>query len=270
MSREYNRIVILAFMKITMIGAGNVATQLALALKKAGHTLVQIYNRSSEAGTELARTVGAEFTTDMQTLLPADIYIVAVKDDAIEERAKLLTAGTAVVTHTSGTKSLSLLKNCGDNYGIFYPLQTMTKQSKVDFKNVPVLIEGSNAETNQVLEGLARSISQNVHRVDEEQRQWIHIAAVFANNFTNHLFGISEGIMLSHSLSFEILKPLIMQSIANVELYSPARIQTGPAARGDMQTIEKHLLLLGDDHRLQQIYRILTESILASANQNHT
>ena len=256
-------------MKISIIGAGNVATNLALAFKKAGHEIVQIYNRSDDAGQELARTLAASFTSDINQLSDADIYLLAVKDDAIEERATQLKVNGKIVAHTSGTKSKNLLASSSENFGIFYPLQTMKKSSKVDFKSVPVLIEGSNEATAAVLEMLAKTISQNVHKVDEAQRQWIHVAAVFANNFTNHLFSISENMLVNRGLSFEILKPLIFSFIQNLQTSSPSEIQTGPAVRGDNKTIEQHLLLLADDTHLQKIYEILTDSILASASQNH-
>jgi predicted short-subunit dehydrogenase-like oxidoreductase (DUF2520 family) len=256
-------------MKISIIGAGNVATNLALALKKAGHEIVQVYNRSDDAGKELAHTVAASFTSNAADLLDADVYLVAVKDDVIAEIAEHLKLADKIVAHTSGTNSKDLLARASSSYGIFYPLQTMKKNSKVDFKSVPVLVEGNDETTVATLEALAKTISQNVHRVDEEQRKWIHVAAVFANNFTNHLYSVSESILLGHGLPFDILKPLIYRSIENLQQNSPAELQTGPAARGDMQTIEKHLMLLGDDVRLQKIYEILTQSIIASATQNH-
>jgi predicted short-subunit dehydrogenase-like oxidoreductase (DUF2520 family) len=256
-------------MKISIIGAGNVATNLALALKKAGHEIVQVYNRSDDAGKELAHTVAASFTSNAADLLDADVYLVAVKDDVIAEIAEHLKLADKIVAHTSGTNSKDLLATASSAYGIFYPLQTMKKNSKVDFKSVPLLVEGSDDATVATLEALAKTISQNVHRVDEEQRKWIHVAAVFANNFTNHLYSVSESILLGQGLPFDILKPLIYRSIENLQQNSPAELQTGPAARGDMQTIEKHLMLLGDDIRLQKIYEILTQSIIASATQNH-
>jgi len=256
-------------MKISIIGAGNVATNLALAFKKAGHEIVQIYNRSDDAGKELARTVAATFTSDASEILDADVYILAVKDDVIAEIAEQLKLHYKIVVHTSGTNSKDLLATSSSNFGIFYPLQTMKKNSKVDFKNVPILVEGNNQATVLKLEALAKTISQNVHRVDEEQRKWIHVAAVFANNFTNHLYTVSESILLGHGLPFDILKPLIYRSIENMQHNSPAELQTGPAVRGDMQTIEKHLMLLGDDARLKKIYEILTQSIIATATQNH-
>ena len=251
-------------MKITILGAGNVATQLALVFKKAGHEIVQVYNRSDDAGIELAKTVGASFTSDLNRLKNADVFIVAVKDDAIARVAILLQANNAVVAHTSGTKSKDVLSSSSDNFGIFYPLQTLTKSGKVDFKNVPLLIEGSSETTTAKLETLAKSISKNVHRVDEQQRQWIHVAAVFANNFTNHLYGISGEILKEHGLPTDILTPLIFSAIENLAHHSPKEVQTGPAARNDANTIQQHIMLLGDDTRLQKIYQVLTESIMAS------
>ncbi len=257
-------------MKITILGAGNVATQLALVLKKSGHQIVQIYNRTDEAGLELAKVVGAEFTSKFEELTEAEIYLVAIKDDAIADLGARFKSNDGIVAHTSGSKSKDLLQNTSANYGIFYPLQTMTKSSKVDFKTVPLLIEGSNKQTTAKLEELAKTISKNVHLVDEQQRQWIHVAAVFANNFTNHLFGISEQLMLAQGLQFEILKPLIFNFIQSLETHSPSEIQTGPAIRGDLQTIEKHMQLLGDDTRLQKVYQVLSESIIEQASKLNT
>ncbi len=251
-------------MKVSILGAGNVATQLALVLKKAGHQIIQIYNRSDDAGKELAKTVAASFTSDLKTLTGADIYIVAVKDDAIAEIAAGFEIGDKIVAHTSGTKTKNLLENSSSNFGIFYPLQTLTKSAKVDFKNVPLLIEGNNDKTSEKLEELAQSISQKVYQIDEQQRQWVHVAAVFANNFTNHLFTISESILNEHGMKLDILKPLIFRFIESLEKHSPAEIQTGPAARKDFQIIEKHVQLLGNDARLQNIYLILTDSIISS------
>lgn len=252
-------------MKISILGAGNVATQLALALRKAGHTIVEVYNRSDDAGQELAKAVGALFTSNVRGLQDADVYIVAVKDDAIANLASQLALNGKIVAHTSGTKTSELLKFASESYGVFYPLQTMNKLLKVDFTMVPMLVEGSNAETVDTLQRLANTISKKVHVVDEEQRQWIHVAAVFANNFTNHLYGISERLLLAHGLQFDILKPLITRSIENMQQFSPSQLQTGPAARRDMQVIDKHLQLLSDEKRLQEVYRILTDSIISSA-----
>lgn len=252
-------------MKVSIIGAGNVATQLALALRRAGHTIVQIGNRSNDAGQELAKTVGATFTANLRDLEAADVYLVAVKDDAIADVSSQLQLDGKVVAHTSGTKTKDILSFTSSDFGVFYPLQTMTKFAKVDFSGIPILIEGSNEMALTKLELLARSVSQNIHRVDEQQRQWVHIAAVFANNFTNHMYVVAEKLLLDHNLPFTILQPLIQRSIENLNKFSPSELQTGPATRGDSLTIEKHIELLADDTRLQKIYEILTQSIMASS-----
>ncbi len=249
-------------MKITLLGAGNVATQLALGLRKAGHHIVQIYNRSNEAGEELAHTVGASFTSNTKKLEDADVYLIAVKDDSIADVASQLKVNDKIVAHTSGTKKKELLSFSSSNFGIFYPLQTMTKLSKVDFTEVPMLIEGNDEKTLAVLEELAASISKRIHRVDEQQRQWIHVAAVFANNFTNHIYSLSEHLLAEHDLPFEIVKPLIFKAVDSLHHYSPSELQTGPAVRGDRLTVEHHLRLLAREPRLQKIYQMLTESIV--------
>lgn len=254
-------------MNVILLGAGNVATQLALALRKAGHTIVQVYNRSGEAGEELAKTVGASFTSDARQLLNADVYLIAVKDDAIADLASQLKLENKVVAHTSGSKTKELLSFSSSNYGIFYPLQTMTKLSKVDFTDVPVLLEANNEATLALLESLAGSISKNVYKLNEEQRQWIHVAAVFANNFSNHMFTLSQTLLQKHGLDFEILKPLILRSVENLRQYSPAQLQTGPAVRKDNLTIDKHLELLGEESHLQKLYREITDSIIRSRSE---
>ena len=247
-------------MKISIIGAGNGATQLALAFRKAGHEILQVFNRSQGAGKELAKTVGAVFISDIKQLDAADVFLIAVRDDVIADIASQIKVN-GVVAHTSGTKTLNLLKLSSANFGILYPLQTMTKNQKLDFSNVPILVDGNNSETKEQLIALAKSISKKVFEADEEQRQWIHVAAVFANNFTNHLYSLSEKILIEHDLSFEILKPLIAKTADNINHFSPSKIQTGPAKRGDKLVIEKHLQLLGDEERLKKVYEILTESI---------
>lgn len=254
-------------MEVIILGAGNVATQLALALRKAEHTIVQVYNRSGEAGDVLAKTVGASFTSDARQLLNADVYLIAVKDDAIADLASQLKLEQKVVAHTSGSKTKELLSFSSSNYGIFYPLQTMTKLSKVDFSDVPVLLEANNDSTLLILEELANSISRRVYNVGEEQRQWIHVAAVFANNFSNHMFILSQTLLEKHGLDFEILKPLILRSVENLKQYSPSQLQTGPAVRKDKLTIDKHLELLTGEAELQKLYKEITDSIIRSRSE---
>ncbi len=245
------------------------ATRLGLALQQAGNSIVEIVSRDTVSGHELAdklNTVYTQFSSHYTS--SADVLLLCIKDDAIEAVSQLLGPQTSIVAHTSGFKSKAPLQNLGDNFGIFYPLQTMRKEVDMDFNKVPLMVEGSNEHTKQVLEQLAKTITEHVHVVDELQRQYIHVAAVFANNFTNQMLVLSESILSSHALEFNILRPLIHQSMENVMNYSPATLQTGPAARKDFLTIEAHLGLLGNDEKMQQVYRIITESILSNQLTN--
>jgi predicted short-subunit dehydrogenase-like oxidoreductase (DUF2520 family) len=256
-------------LKISIIGSGNVATRLGFALQHAGNDIVEIVSRNAESGKQLALLLNTDFVAFTSHYISnADILLLCVKDDAIEAISQLLLPQTAIIAHTSGFKSKMPLQALGDNFGIFYPLQTMRKEVDMDFSKVPVMIEGSNESTKHVLEEVAKGITVNVHVIEELQRQYIHVAAVFANNFTNQMLVLSESILNMHALEFDILRPLIHQSMENVMNYSPSALQTGPAVRKDFLTIEAHLLLLANDEKMQQVYRIITESILNNQLNN--
>ena len=175
--------------KVTLIGSGKTATALGKALMLTGHEIVQVWSRNEAHANELAGKLNATATTDLSTISDAaDIYIIAVKDDAIAEVANKLKIGNKIVAHTSGIKSKDLLTGVSENYGIFYPFVSMTKESVVDFKKALLMIEGSNEETITALSSLAHSISDNIKMVEERQRQSLNLAAVFALNITKHIF----------------------------------------------------------------------------------
>ena len=248
--------------KGTLIGSGKTATALGKALMLAGHEIVQVWSRNEAHANELAGKLNATATTNLSTISDAaDIYIIAVKDDAIAEVANKLKIGNKIVAHTSGIKSKDLLTGVSENYGIFYPFVSMTKESVVDFKKVLFMIEGSNEETITALSSLAHSISDNVKMVEESQRQSLHLAAVFAHNFTNHMYAISEKILGDKGLKFDDLRPLIAAHIANVQYLSPSTLQTGPAIRHDSTTIDTHLHLLDTNPEFKQLYLTMTEAI---------
>ena len=248
--------------KISLIGSGKTATALGKALKLAGHEFAQVWSRSEAGANELARKLHASPTTELSDIhLNADVYIIAVKDDAIEEVAGKLKIGNKIIAHTSGIKSKELLKSASPNYGIFYPFVSMTKESETDFKRALMMIEGSNEETAETLNALAKTISDNVKMVEENQRQSLHLAAVFAHNFTNHMYVMAEKILADKGLSFDELRPLIASHIANVQKLSPATLQTGPAIRHDSSTIERHLQLLDANNEFKQLYLTMTEAI---------
>ncbi|MCS6819239.1 MAG: DUF2520 domain-containing protein [Chitinophagales bacterium] len=250
-------------MNITFIGSGNVAWHLAHVLKKSGHKISQVIGRNQDAVSALSEEVGAAAVYSYEQIDDSsDIIFICVKDDAIECVASELPFTKAIVAHTSGFRSKEILSRCAEHYGVFYPLQTLKKGVPVSFKNIPMLIEGSDKNIEQKLTGLASEISDSVHTVTELQRQYIHVAAVFANNFTNHLYFMAEYLLSSRHISFDILRPLIAQTFENIKEHNPSSLQTGPAARRDFCTIEEHLKLLSSEEDMKKIYYILTESIL--------
>jgi predicted short-subunit dehydrogenase-like oxidoreductase (DUF2520 family) len=224
--------------KITLIGSGKTATALGKSLQAGGHKIMQVWSRREEAANELAKKIHAAPVTDLTAIhTDADIYIIAVKDDAIAEVAKQLRIGNKIVAHTSGIKSKDLLKTVGMNYGIFYPFVSMTKEADTDFTIALMMIEGSNDQTTEVLYSLAQTLSNNVKMVEERQRQSMHLAAVFAHNFTNHMYTIAEKILEEKGLKFDDLRPLIAAHIANLQKLPPSTLQTGPAIRHDSSTM---------------------------------
>ncbi len=242
-------------LNIVILGAGNVATHLSEALLNAGYSVLQLWKRG-------------------EILRDADLYFIAVSDDAIEEVSKLIPENKCF-THTSGSVELS-------RGGVFYPLQTFTKNIPVDWTDIPILIEeiqtdiGINAGIQNFvsLQTIAKNISTNVHFVTSEQRRQLHLAAVFACNFTNHLWAISEDLLNEKKMSFDLLKPLINQTVQKIQNHHPKDVQTGPAIRDDLKTLEKHQEILGWGTKCcaptgfcastLDIYNILTKSI-----QNH-
>ena len=248
--------------KITLIGAGNVATQLGTTLQKAGFEILQVYSRSDKAARTLAKKINAQPITDLKKLLPvASIYIIAVKDDAIAELAKQLHVNNQVVVHTSGSMEMSVLKGTSQNYGVFYPLQTFSKSKAVDFSNIPICIEASNKKTANTLKRFAKSISKSVQEINSAQRKTLHVAAVFACNFTNHMYAIADSLLTKSNISFDLLKPLIMETADKIKHQAPVLMQTGPAIRNDKKTMDAHLKLLSTDKQLRAIYKLISDHI---------
>ncbi len=254
--------------KITLIGAGNVATQLGLALINS-HTIVQIFSKHKSSAFTLATILKCDYTSSIKEInSESDIYIIAVNDDAIADVVKKLKLSNHLVVHTSGSVEMDLLKNVSKNYGVFYPLQTFSKNKKTNFKNIPLCLESSNTKTFKVLKTLASSISNNVQKINSDQRKTIHLAAVFACNFSNHLYNIASDILKSKKLSLDILQPLIEETANKVRNNSPAQMQTGPAIRGDQKTMKRHLQLLSENKPLQQVYKLMSKSIIDSGDKN--
>lgn len=249
--------------KIVILGSGNVATHLALNFQKAGHVVVQIFSKSLSNAEDLATRVNATYTNKLVDITTdADVYILAVKDYAIDDVILGLKLKNKVVAHTSGAVPLKGMEHISTNCGVFYPFQTFTKNVSVDMQTVPVFIEASNAHTEKILLQLAADISKISQVIKSEQRQMLHLAAVYVNNFTNHLFHIANTLLQKEKLPFEILYPLIKETVTKVGKLNPYDIQTGPARRDDWKTIDEHLHRLEKYDAFREVYLVLTESIM--------
>lgn len=248
---------------VVIIGAGNLATQLALALFEKGIQVKQVYSRKIESASELAGKVNAGFTNDLLQLLPeADLYIIAVKDSAIQEVLEnLQLKDDQLIVHTAGSVPMSVLEGFSTNYGVFYPLQTFSKTRKIDFSDIPICIEASHASTFLKLEKLGERLSNSVNQINSDERKTLHLAAVFVNNFVNHLYAVGADILHDKKLDFDLLKPLIRETAEKTDALHPIDAQTGPAKRNDQSTINAQLKMLHDRPEYQKIYSFVTESI---------
>jgi len=248
-------------MDIVIIGSGNVATVLAKKLKAAGHRILQVVGRNASAGSVLASALGVEFTQDWLTInKDAAIYLIAVNDKAIKEVAERLHVRGKIIVHTAAAVSKEILKTSGAHYGVFYPLQSLSKE-RTGTQEIPIHIDASDAETLNTLQELAASISKTVRQASDEERLKLHIAAVFCNNFTNYMYVMAEEYCRKENLDFNLLKPLIKETAEKAIGASPFKMQTGPAERNDESTIQKHLQILEPYPDLQQLYRFITGSI---------
>ncbi|RKS23241.1 putative short-subunit dehydrogenase-like oxidoreductase (DUF2520 family) [Flavobacterium endophyticum] len=247
--------------KATVIGSGNVAQHLIQAfLKSDTIELQQVFSRQKESVLHLVDD--SKIATNWQQLLESDIYIIAVSDSAIAEVSSNLPFKNRFVVHTSGGVPLEELDS-KNRRGVFYPLQTFTKDKEVDFSKIPICLESEVDDDYTTLEDLAEAIGAKHYLISSNQRKSLHVAAVFVNNFTNHLYQIGKEICAEHQLPFEILKPLIAETAEKVQHLSPLEAQTGPAKRNDQNTIQAHLALLTNNMQ-KEIYKILTQSIQQS------
>ena len=250
-------------MDIVLVGSGNVATHLGGALVGAGHRVKQVYSRTAAHAVALADTLDAEAITDLAAIdTHADIYILAVKDDAIAAVAEQL-PGTlqGVVVHTAGSVDIAVFDGYVAVHGVFYPLQTFSKAKLVDFATIPIAVEASDDTTLAVLETLAASISNRTFRCDSKQRLSLHVAAVFACNFTNHFYAIAARILEENRLDFDLIRPLILETAEKAMEHQPADVQTGPAVRHDVRTMAKHRELLKADPALSSLYELVSGRI---------
>lgn len=248
--------------KVVVIGAGNLATQLSLALCESGVKILQVYSRTKESAKELADKLDCSFTTSTKSIvLNADLYIFAVSDKALLPILREMSLPIGPCVHTAGSIAADVFENYAEDYGVFYPLQTFSKQRKVDFTGIPICIESNDECLQAELFEFGNRISKRVHLINSEQRKRLHLAAVFACNFTNHMYSISQKLLNDKGIDFELLQPLIQETAQKILELDPISAQTGPAIRLDKAVMDSHEKQLMDSPDFQKLYSFVSESI---------
>ena len=255
------------FGKIAIIGAGNTAYTLCKVLKSKGIEPFCIYVRNPEKAEKVRADLGVEVVFSYEKVLESDLAIVAVKDDAISEVAAHLIDYKGLVVHTSGTKPSELL-NRSMRFGVFYPLQTMSKTREISFDEIPLLIYANSPDDVEMLSRFAKQFSNKVEFCDDEQRKAIHLAAVYVSNFTNVMLGIGDKLLKENGLSLDLMRPLVMEMMKKSFEISPEKALTGPARRGDFATIGEHEKILAYNPDELAIYMILTDYIIDKYQKN--
>lgn len=254
-------------MKIVLVGAGNVASCIAGTLKSAGHEIVCVFSRTAESASVLAESIGASFTTDLSELPDAEVFLTMLRDDALLSLAPQIVRSNqnTLFLHTSGSVPMSVWKDAGAaHYGVMYPMQTFSRGKQVEWGDLPIFVEGGSQEDLETVTVLAESISGNVSVLDSQQRAKMHLAAVFACNFTNRMYAISEALLKECGIPFSVMKPLVDETAAKSSEVSPSLAQTGPAARGDVRVMDMHRTLLATHPEWQELYDRISEDIKSS------
>jgi predicted short-subunit dehydrogenase-like oxidoreductase (DUF2520 family) len=249
------------------IGAGNVATHLAPALENIGVVITHIYNRTPKEGVNLVKKLyQAELKSDLDfSSSDVDIIFITVADDALQEViSELSVHEDTIVVHTSGAQPIDILAYHFPIYGVFYPLQTFSKSKQVNFKDIPLLTEGSDKKTIALISSLGKRLTGNVKEVSSEERAYVHLAAVFACNFSNHMIRVAEELLRQHKLDIKILLPLISETMNKALNMGAEQAQTGPARRHDLKTLDKHVVMLQKNEDIAEIYKLISQHILNS------
>ncbi|MFT5511899.1 MAG: putative short-subunit dehydrogenase-like oxidoreductase (DUF2520 family) [Bacteroidia bacterium] len=249
-------------LKIGFIGSGNVARHLSRALNAIGHNVVQIISKTSKNAEALAADFDCAHSNKVKSILDdVELCIICVSDNQIEAVIKQLPESDRIVVHTCGSVAMDVLKPSSKNIGVFYPLQSFSKDREPDMTTVPFLLESSNPETLIILHQIANAISHYVLSADSETRLKYHLSAVFVNNFVNHLYTEASLYLEDNDLDFNVLKPIIKETALKIQNHPPKLAQTGPAKRGDQVTLDKHLELLKQDKSLAKLYKELSAAI---------
>ena len=251
-------------MTIVWIGAGRLATCLGTALQAAGHKTLQVYSRTMDSAAALAARLGCEATDDADAVnTTADVYLFAVSDAALEPLAGRIAprVGDALCLHTAGSMPMEVFRGRAVRYGVLYPLQTFSREREVDFASVPCFVEASDDAAMTTVKALAASVSGRVEEMSTDRRASLHVAAVFACNFTNHCYALAADLLKRHGVAFDVLLPLVDETARKVHTLPPQKAQTGPAVRYDENVMNRHLQMLGDDKPAAGIYEMMSRSI---------
>lgn len=255
-------------MRIVCIGSGNLATNLTLAWKEAGILVEQVFSRTEANAKALAGQLGCAWTVSIEEIInDADLYLFSLKDSALETVASKLPKNNGLWVHTAGSMPLAVFEPFATRRGVLYPLQTFSKGRRIDLGNVPFFLEANSEEDGAILEQLARAVSRDVRFLPSEKRRHLHLAAVFACNFVNHIYALADDILREEGIPFEVLLPLIDETAAKVHRLTPREAQTGPAIRYDENVIDKHLAMLDKAPGLKALYETLSRSIYKEANK---
>ncbi len=245
-----------------MLGAGNVSTHISRHLHSKGHRISCIYSRTLESASLLAHEFGGFATADVNEVPnQADFYLVCVPDQAVVSVLSQFKDWNGTWLHTAGALPMDLFKGFKTRYGVLYPLQTLNKNQEASLANTPFLVEGSSPEVEESIVKLAGDITTKVLEIDSKKRQTIHLAAVFANNFTNHMVHIGQRILQENSLDLKLLDPIIEETVRKIGLVGAGAAQTGPALRKDQETIQKHLDLLKNHPEWEKLYTFISRDI---------
>lgn len=251
-------------MKIVFIGAGNLATNLSKALYDAGNEIVQVYSHTMKSAKMLAQKLCSTPLDTLDSIVTdADLYILSVKDSVLREVVGTLCerCHNGLFVHTAGSIPMDIFKNRVNRYGVLYPMQSFSKQREVDFRDIPFFIESNSYDDRIILHNLALTLSNSVYDISSEARKHLHLAAVFACNFANHCYELSNEVLDKYDIPFSVMLPLIDETAKKVHAVSPRSAQTGPAIRYDENVIDMQRTLLEDNKRLQQIYDMMSRSI---------
>lgn len=248
-------------MKIIFLGAGNLATRLSFEMYRKGMTIGQVYSHTPEHAQQLAVRLGCPWTTEPEAVdTDADLYVFSLKDTILADVIARVRSNNGLWVHTAGSMPMDVFNGHAINYGVLYPMQTFSKTREVDFSVIPFFLETNTPENGKKLQRLAEQLSGNVRFLSSEKRKRLHLAAVFACNFTNHIYALAGKLLEEQDIPADVLLPLIDETAAKIHVMSPAEAQTGPAIRYDENVINKHLEML-DDPDMQSIYRLISQSI---------